>query len=100
MFRAASQPDKSNSPIATVCLIRLLIVIPAYPKDPVLEAVRPVYGLNTAQMAPAAPTAARKVRLHLRRPFDNTSQLPVTAYPQRTAAPRMLRLRLWFASAA
>ena len=33
MFRAASQPDKSNSPIATVCLTRLLIVIPAYPKD-------------------------------------------------------------------
>jgi hypothetical protein len=33
MLRAASQPDKSNSPIATVCLIRLLIVIPAYPKD-------------------------------------------------------------------
>jgi hypothetical protein len=33
MLRAASQPDKSNSPIAAVCLIRLLIVIPAYPKD-------------------------------------------------------------------
>jgi hypothetical protein len=28
MFRAASQPDKSNKPIATVCLTRLLIVIP------------------------------------------------------------------------
>lgn len=34
MFRAASQPDKSNSPIATMCLTRLLIVIPAYPNDP------------------------------------------------------------------
>ena len=33
MLRAASQPDKSNSPIATECLTRLLIVIPAYPKD-------------------------------------------------------------------
>ena len=33
MFRAASQPDKSNNPIGTVCLTRLLIVIPAYPKD-------------------------------------------------------------------
>jgi hypothetical protein len=33
MFRAASQPDKSNSPIATMCLTRLLIVIPAYPND-------------------------------------------------------------------
>jgi hypothetical protein len=30
MFRAASQPDKSNKPIATVCLTRLLIVIPPY----------------------------------------------------------------------
>jgi hypothetical protein len=28
MFRAASHPDKSNKPTATVCLIRLLIVIP------------------------------------------------------------------------
>lgn len=33
MFRAASQPDKSNNPITTACLIRLLIVIPAYPKN-------------------------------------------------------------------
>lgn len=32
MFRAASQPDKSNNPMGTVCLTRLLIVIPAYPK--------------------------------------------------------------------
>jgi hypothetical protein len=28
MFRAASQPDKSNKLIATLCLTRLLIVIP------------------------------------------------------------------------
>lgn len=28
MFRAASHPDKSNKPTPTVCLIRLLIVIP------------------------------------------------------------------------
>lgn len=28
MFRAASQPDKSNKPTPTVCLTRLLIVIP------------------------------------------------------------------------
>ena len=28
MFRVASQPDKSNKPIATLCLTRLLIVIP------------------------------------------------------------------------
>jgi hypothetical protein len=27
MFRVASQPDKSNSPTLTVCLIRSLIVI-------------------------------------------------------------------------
>lgn len=28
MFRAASHPDKSNKPTPTVCLIRLLNVIP------------------------------------------------------------------------
>ncbi len=28
MLRAASQPDNSNKPTATVCLTRLLIVIP------------------------------------------------------------------------
>ena len=28
MFRAASHPDKSNKPTPTVCLTRLLIVIP------------------------------------------------------------------------
>ena len=33
MLRAVSQPDKNNSPITTVCPIRLLIIIPAYPKD-------------------------------------------------------------------
>jgi len=32
MLRAASQPDRSNSATTTVCLIRLLIVIPAYRK--------------------------------------------------------------------
>jgi hypothetical protein len=30
MFRAASHPDKSNKPTPTVCLTRLLIVIPVY----------------------------------------------------------------------
>ena len=29
MFRAASQPDKSNKLIATLCLTKLLIVIPS-----------------------------------------------------------------------
>jgi hypothetical protein len=28
MFRAASQPDRSNRPTATVCFTKLLIVIP------------------------------------------------------------------------
>jgi hypothetical protein len=30
MFRAASHPDKSNKLTPTVCLIRILIVIPPY----------------------------------------------------------------------
>ncbi len=51
MFRAASQPDKSNSPIATVCLARLLIVIPAYPKTFEEEAVRDLCDPITAQTA-------------------------------------------------
>jgi hypothetical protein len=55
MFRAASQPDNNNSPIAKLRLVRLLIVIPAYPKDLSKEAITPPYGLYTAHAGRITP---------------------------------------------